>query len=392
MYKFGQEELEAIAKVLEAGWLFRYGGEQNTLRQVEQFEEGFAERMQVPHAVAVTSGTAALICSLVGLGIGPGDEVIVPGYTFIATAAAVVNVGAVPVIAEVDETLTMDVQDARKKITPHTKAIIPVHMTGIPCNLESILALAREHRLYVIEDACQAVGGAYRGQPLGSMGDAGAFSLNFYKIIGVGEGGAAITHDPVVYDRMRLYHDCGVSFWGRDVGKASEVIPGINYRMSEVLGAFALVQLGRLNTFLDGMRPIKKGVYSAVRGALSPAPQNDADGDCGTTLHFQFDDAETAARYVAALGERDVGASRPINTGRHVYSNWEFIMNKTNVSPRWDVWGAPHYRGEVEYAPDMCPHTLDILGRTVAISTDPFWTEDEVSGLIARLLDAAEAI
>ena len=392
MYKYGQEELDAMAKVLEAGWLFRYGGEESTLRQVEQFETQFAERMQVPHAVAVTSGTAALICALVGLGIGPGDEVIVPGYTFIATAAAVVNAGAVPVIVEVDETLTLDLQDVRAKITPHTRAIIPVHMTGIPCDLEPILELAREHDLYVIEDACQAIGGSYKGQPLGSMGHAGAFSLNFYKIIGVGEGGAAITRDRGVFDRMRMYHDCGVSFWGRNDGLASDVIPGINYRMSEVLGAFALVQLGRLNSFLDGMRPIKKDVYDAVRGALSPAPQNDADGDCGTTLHFQFGDTETAVRFEDALNERGVGASRPINTGRHVYSNWEFIMNKTNVSPNWDVWGAPHYGGDVEYAPDMCPNTLDILARTVAIPTDPFWTPEEVGGLIARLLDAAEAI
>ena len=173
-------------------------------------------------------------------------------------------------------------------------------MTGIPCNLEPILELAREHDLYVIEDACQAIGGSYKGQPLGSMGDAGAFSLNFYKIIGVGEGGAAITRDRAVYDRMRMHHDCGVSFWGRKDGVASDVIPGINYRMSEVLGAFALVQLGRLDSFLAGMQPIKKNVYQAVRGALSPAPQNDADGDCGTTLHFQFDATEAAVRFEAA--------------------------------------------------------------------------------------------
>jgi dTDP-4-amino-4,6-dideoxygalactose transaminase len=392
MYKFGQEELEAIARVLEAGWLFRYGGEQVTLRQVEQFEAGFAERMQVPHAIAVTSGTAALICALAGLGIGPGDEVIVPGYTFIATAAAVVNAGAVPVIVEVDETLTMDAQDVRNKITPHTRAIIPVHMTGIPCDLGAILELAREHDLCVIEDACQAIGGSYKGQPLGSIGHAGAFSLNFYKIIGVGEGGAAITRDRTVFDRMRMHHDCGVSFWGENDGVTSDLIPGINYRMSEVLGAFALVQLGRLDSFLAGMQPIKKSVYQAVRGALLPAPQNDVDGDCGTTLHFQFDTTETAARFEALLEERGVGASRPINTGRHVYANWEFIMNKSNVCPNWDVWGAPHYTGDVAYAPDMCPKTLDILARTVAISTDPFWTPEQISHLVARLLDAAEAI
>lgn len=392
MYKFGQEELEAIARVLEAGWLFRYGGEKTSLHQVEQFEAAFAERMGVPYAVAVTSGTAGLVCALAGLGIGPGDEVIVPGYTFIATAAAVVDVRAVPVIVEVDETLTMDVQDVRSKITPHTRAIIPVHMTGIPCDLDPILELAREHDLVVIEDACQAVGGSYKGRPLGSMGDAGAFSLNFYKIIGVGEGGTAITRDRTVYDRMRMHHDCGVSFWGKSDETQAAIIPGINYRMSEVLGAFALVQLGRLDSFLAGMQSVKKDVYRAVGSALTPAPQNDAEGDCGTTLHFQFDAVETAIRFETLLNERGAGASRPINTGRHVYSNWEFVMNKTNVCPNWDAWGAPHYTGSVEYAPDMCPNTLDILARTVAIATDPFWTEREVGGLVDRVLGAAKEL
>ncbi|MBN1139279.1 MAG: DegT/DnrJ/EryC1/StrS family aminotransferase [Anaerolineae bacterium] len=392
MYKFGQEELEAMGKVLEAGWLFRYGGEKVSLRQVEQFESNLAARMGVPYAVAVTSGTAGLVCALVGLGIGPGDEVIVPGYTFIATAAAVVDVRAVPVIVEVDETLTMDVRDVRAKITPHTKAIIPVHMTGIPCNLGPILELAREHGLAVIEDACQAVGGSYRGQPLGSMGDAGVFSLNFYKIIGVGEGGAAITRDRTVYDRMRMHHDCGVSFWGKTDDIASEFIPGINYRMSELLGAFALVQLGRLDSFLAGMQPIKKGIYRAVRDVLSPAPQNDADGDCGTTLHFQFGTAEQAVRFETLLNARGVGASRPINTGRHVYSNWEFVMNKRNVCPQWDVWGGPHYQGAVDYAADMCPRTLDILARTVAIGTNPFWSDEQVEGLVETLRGAAKEL
>lgn len=392
MYKFGQEELEAIGRVLESGWLFRYGGEGKTLRQVEQFEQRWAERMQVPYAVAVTSGTAALICALVGLGIGPGDEVIIPGYTFIATAAAVIEVRAVPVIAEIDATLTLDVEDVRRKITPHTRAIIPVHMAGIPCNLDPILQLAREHNLYVIEDACQAIGGSYRGRPLGSLGDAGAYSLNYYKIIGVGEGGVAVTHDRTVFDRMRMHHDCGVSFWGDNQDTQIPFIPGVNYRMNEVLGAFALVQLGRLDSFLNGMRPIKKRVYQAITGALSPAPQNDADGDCGTTLHIQFDDAETAARFEAALQERDVDAGRPINTGRHVYANWEFVLNRANVSPKWDVWSPPHYTGKATYSKDMCPNTLDILSRTVAIPTDPFWTDEQVSDLIARLLDAAESL
>jgi 8-amino-3,8-dideoxy-alpha-D-manno-octulosonate transaminase len=392
MYKFGQEEKDAIGKVIDLGWLFRYAEDSPTLRQVEQFEERFAERMQVPYAVAVTSGTAALVCGLAGLGIGPGDEVIVPGYTFIATASAVVDARAVPIIAEIDETLTLDVRDVREKITPRTRAIIPVHMSGIPCDLDPILELAREHGLYVIEDACQAVGGAYRERPLGSMGDVGAFSLNFYKIIGTGEGGVAITKDDTVYQRIRMYHDDGVEFRGINEQFDVPYIPGVNYRMSELLGAFALVQLGRLDGFLAGMRPIKRGVYNAVEGTLRPAPQNDAAGDCGTTLHFQFDTAEAAIRFEHLLDERGVYASRPIDSGRHVYSNWEFIMRKTSICDPGCAWDCPHYRAKVEYAPDMCPNTLDILSRTVAISTDPFWTQGEVGSLTDKLLDAAQAM
>jgi 8-amino-3,8-dideoxy-alpha-D-manno-octulosonate transaminase len=392
VYRFDEEEKEAVWRVIESGWLFRYDGDQANLRQVDQFETQFAQRMGVPHAVAVTSGTAALICALAGLGIGPGDEVIVPGYTFIATAAAVVDARAVPIIAEIDETLTIDVDDVRAKITPRTKAIIPVHMAGIPANLGPILDLAAEHDLYVIEDACQAVGGSYHGEPLGSLGDVGAFSLNFYKIIGVGEGGAAITSNRMTYERMRMHHDTGVGFWGDSIPREIPRIPGVNYRMNELLGAFALVQLRRLDGFVDRMRAIKKRVYAAVEGAPRPAPQNDLDGDCGTTLHFQFGGVEQAVRFEQLLQERGIDASRPINTGRHVYSNWEFIMTKTNICDPGCAWNCPHYSGNAQYAPDMCPNTLDILARTVGISTSPFWEPPEINALTDQLLGAAQAV
>lgn len=392
MYKFDQEEKEAIWRVIESGWLFRYGGQETNQHQVDQFEEQFAARMQVPYAVAVTSGTAALISALAGLGIGPGDEVIVPGYTFIATASAVVDARAVPIIAEVDETLTIDVEDVRKKITPRTKAIIPVHMAGIPCNLDAIVDLAREFNLYVIEDACQAVGGSYHGRPLGSIGDAGAFSLNFYKIIGTGEGGVAITKDRMVYERMRMYHDTGVSFWGSNLPQDVPAMPGINYRMNELLGAFALVQLKRLDGLVENMRAIKKRIYQAVEGSPQPAPQNDPEGDCGTTLHFQFRSVQEAVRYEERLRERGVSATRPIDTGRHVYANWEFIMNKATICDSGCAWDCPHYKGDAQYSPDMCPQTLDVLSRTVGVSTNPFWEPDEVNALTDKLISAAASI
>jgi 8-amino-3,8-dideoxy-alpha-D-manno-octulosonate transaminase len=392
VYKFDQEEKEAIWRVIESGWLFRYGGQEANLHQVDQFEQQFAARMHVPHAVAVTSGTAALICALAGLGIGPGDEVIIPGYTFIATAAAVVDARAVPVIAEIDETLTIDPEDVRAKITPRTRAIIPVHMAGIPANLGPILDLAAEHDLHVIEDACQAVGGSYHAQPLGSLGDVGAFSLNFYKIIGVGEGGIAVTRDRIVHERMRMHHDTGVSFWGADIPADVPCIPGVNYRMNELLGAFALVQLKRLDGFVANMRAIKQRIYGAVEGTPRPAPQNDPDGDCGTNVHFQFSSAEEASLFERLLGEQGVSASRPINTGRHVYSNWEFIMSKTNICDPGCAWDCPHYASHVEYAPDMCPNTLDILARTVTVGVSPFWEPDQVNVLTDHLVEAAACL
>ena len=158
------------------------------------------------------------------------------------------------------------------------------------------------------------------------------------------------------------------------------------------MGAFALVQVSRLDGFLAGTRPIKQGVYKAVEGTLCPAPQNDAEGNCGTTLHFQFDTAEAAIRFEHLLDERGVYASRPIDSGRHVYSNWEFIMRKTSICDPGCAWDCPHYKAKVEYAPDMCPNTLEILSRTVAISTDPFWTQDKVDSLTDNILDAAQAM
>jgi dTDP-4-amino-4,6-dideoxygalactose transaminase len=258
--------------------------------------------------------------------------------------------------------------------------------------MDAIMDVANRHGLYVIEDACQAIGGSYRGVPLGSRGEAGAFSLNFYKIIGTGEGGAAIAKDRIIYERMRMHHDAGVSFWGSNIPADIPCIPGVNYRLNEIMGAFALVQLTRLDGLVTSMRTIKDRIYRAVEGWPRPAPQNDPQGDCGTTLHFQFESAEMARLYEQRLAERNIPASRPINTGRHVYSNWEFIMRKTNICEPGCAWDCPHYNGHIEYAPDMCPDTLDILSRTVGISTDPFWKPHEVNELTDALCDVARSL
>ena len=163
--------------------------------------------MGATYGLAVTSGTAALICGLVGLGIGPGDEVILPAFTWIASASAVVAVGAVPILAEVDDSLTLDPEDVEARITPYTKAILPVHMRGLPCKMDELMTVARKRNLKVLEDSAQADGASYKGRRVGSIGDAGAFSLQFNKILTSGEGGMVITSDQAVYERAVMFHD-----------------------------------------------------------------------------------------------------------------------------------------------------------------------------------------
>ena len=202
-----QEEEAAVLEVLRKKRLFRYYGPAEGPSTAAELEKAFAAHMGTRHALAVTSGTAALICALQGIGVGPGDEVIVPAYTWIASAEAVLAVGAVPVIAEIDETLSLDPEDVERKVSPYTKAIMPVHMRGTPCDMDALMDVARRYDLKVIEDTAQADGASYKGKRLGSMGDVGCFSLQFNKIITSGEGGMVITNDENVWKRAVMFHD-----------------------------------------------------------------------------------------------------------------------------------------------------------------------------------------
>src|SRR6201996_1863429 len=206
MYVAGEEEIEAIAKIIRSGALFRY----RDGSECERFEKRYAKDLGVKHFALAASGTYGLAAGLVGLGIGPGDEVLVPAHTYMATATAVLAVGAIPVIVDIDETITISPKAIRAAVGPHTKAIIPVHMWGATCDMDAIMGLAHEHNLFVLEDCCQGVGGSYKGRKLGSIGHAGAFSFNYYKNITSGEGGGLATNDPKLAERARCAIDpCG---------------------------------------------------------------------------------------------------------------------------------------------------------------------------------------
>ena len=390
MYIIGDEEVDAVRRVIESGQLFRYRGGEGG--ETDLFEAAWSEKIGVKHAIAVTSGTAALTCGLVGFGVGPGDEVIVPGYTFMATAAAVLAVGAVPIIAEIDESLGLDAADVEKKINPRTKAIIPVHMRGLPANMDAIMAVANKHGVKVLEDACQADGGSYKGKRLGSIGHAGGFSFNHFKIITCGEGGAVVTDDEDTYYRALVHHDSGSVF--RDHASAVRIpfFVGWNFRMNEILAAILRVQVTRLDGILAKLRAEKRLMMEELANetAFRLSPVNDIEGDCGVTLGMLFDTEAEARGFGSRLEELGVGCGSPYDSGIHVYWNWEPIMNQSGAHhPMRDAYKLTDVK--YEYSTDMCPNTKNILARTICIDTSLNRSKDDLMSVIRRVKKAASS-
>jgi dTDP-4-amino-4,6-dideoxygalactose transaminase len=386
--EIGEEEIAMVTAALRSRRLFRFNRQEED-SYVGRFERGFRGLTGTRHALALNSGTSALICGLVGLGVSSGDEVIVPAYTYVATAAAVLAVRAFPVIAEIDASLTLDPADVERKITPRTRAIIPVHMRGIPCRMDELLAIARRHGLQVLEDCAQANGGSYRGRPLGSLGHAGAFSLQQFKIITAGEGGAMTTDDTVVHERAACYHDAAYAMWRRLEDRPVGIPPflGENYRMSELNGALALAQLGKRAGILARLRAIKRRFRSGIADLPGIRLQDvpDPDGDCGTSLVFFAGSSGRAKDIAAGLRAQGMSAGSLFDKGipdRHVYYHWDYIMERRTP----DAYGSPWTGGErpcqVEYRPGMCPATDDLLARTVSIPFTQVMSDAHVESCI----------
>ena len=386
MYRIGQEEIEAIPRVINSGDLFKING---GAQECMHFEEELNEKLNVEYALLMTSGCAALTSALIGMGVGPGDEVIVPAYTYIATAIAVTSTGAVPVIAEVDESLTLDPDDFEKKISPNTKAVIPVHIQGFPSDMKKICQIAKKHNIMVLEDACQADGGSFLGKRLGTIGDAGAFSFNFFKVITAGEGGALVTDNRTIYERGLIYHDSSaIAYFGNQLDGISEPqFCGSEFRVSEFTGAIMRQQLKKLDPILSDLRRNKKYLMEKLCGTYKFIRSNDIGGDCGTTLPFFFDTADEAVSFKAKADAAGYGGTRPIDTGKHVYSNWTPIMEKRGAfNPKFDPFKMVENQGlQTDYSPDMCPRTLDLLSRAVYIGVNPNMDKDALDCMISKL-------
>jgi 8-amino-3,8-dideoxy-alpha-D-manno-octulosonate transaminase len=405
-YEIGELEKQSVIEVINDKYLFRYYGPANIESRVKKFEEEFAAKIGVNYGLATNSCTSALIASLIALGVGPGDEVIVPGYTFFASCACIVAAKAVPVIVEVDDSLTMDPEDFERKITPRTRVVIAVHMRGVPCDMNRILAIAKRHNIKVLEDVAQATGGSYMGKRLGGIGDMGAFSFQYHKIITAGEGGMVTTNDERLIDRSMAYHDTAACWRpGGPAGRFAkaryegELFPGVNYRMSELTGAVLRAQLTRLDDLLERMKSNKNHIKNAVSDikGLEFRRLNDVAGDTGIVLIFYLASAELAGRFATALNAEGVGASSLHNKSVpdwHVYSHWDMILNKWTSTPDGCPYTCPHYLekgGKIEYSPEMNPKTLDLLSRSIHIDIPPQLSKDDCDMIAEAIIKVANA-
>lgn len=390
---FGAEEKAQVLEVLDSGVLFRYefAAQRNNVWKVLEFERAFAAYTGAAHAQAVTSGSAALKVALTALGVGAGDEVITQGFTFVATWEAILDCGAIPVFTEIDMTLNMDPADLEKKITPRTKAIIPVHMMGAQARIEEIKAIADRHNIPVLEDTAQAAGGRLRGKHLGSFGAVGTFSFDSVKTMTTGEGGMCITSDPALWQRMSEYQDHGHDHVPNPGGRGGEGRPfiGFNFRMMEIQGAIGLAQLAKLDGIVAAQKKNKQ-FFQEAAGVLPGVVFReilDPEGDSATFISFLLPDKDRARAVNQVLREEGVGAVNWSENGWHYYPNWEHLLEgKTPCANGWPF--NAHGKRRVIYDPQALPNSSAILERTLTYQV-PIILAEEQKSKIANALKKA---
>jgi dTDP-4-amino-4,6-dideoxygalactose transaminase len=360
------EEARELMEVIESRELSRYRFDDDGTAQpskVYLFERALEAMTRTRHCLGMNSCTSALLVGMWAAGIGPGDEVIVPGYTFIASIASIAYAGAVPVLAEIDDSLLIDPEDARRKISSRTKAILAVHMMGAPCDMQALGRLAQEHQLLLIEDCAQAGGALYMGQSLGSFGAFGAFSLNVFKTFTAGDGGVLLTSETELYERAFAIHDHGARPLRVGVADASSFL-GLNFRMHELTGAVAGAQLKKLPAILSRLRENKAKLLAAI-GEVPGARErviHDREGECATALVYTFETAEMARAVARSLGTITLSDS-----GKHNYANMSQLRRRAMPVGR-HPFACHEHALTSSYEPGQLARTDDLLARSVALS------------------------
>jgi 8-amino-3,8-dideoxy-alpha-D-manno-octulosonate transaminase len=387
------DEIAAVSAVLRDRTLFRYHSPR-TPQRVSEFEGAVSDAFAVPYVLATSSGTAALRCALAALGVGCGDEVVVPAFTFIATVSAVVAASAVPVFAEVDDTLTLDPDDVATKITPRTRAIVPVHLENAAADMDALVAVAASRGCAVLEDAAQALGATYHGRALGTIGTVGACSLQATKNITTGEGGLVLTADEDLYVRAARYHDQGGQFVTQYRGSRGPdhgaPFMGDNLRMTEIAGALGCVQLRRLQPLLDAMRTTCRRVHDAIGAVdgLQPRRLPDPEGAGGSSLTWFGPDAAVARRFVAALRAEGIPAAQ-MYEGEPVYMN-DALRERRTASMRGGPW---HCAQHPWYGADAhCPRTEQLVARSITVAIGATWSPDDCADVATAVHKVAGAL
>ncbi|MHC4173932.1 MAG: DegT/DnrJ/EryC1/StrS family aminotransferase [Planctomycetota bacterium] len=373
---FDKHEAEALLEVLESRSPFRFSGPVKPTK-VLHFEENFAKRMGTRFAVGVTSGTAALDCAVTGLGIGPGDEVIVPAYTWWSNYTCVVQAGALPVFADIDRTFNLDPKDFERKITPRTKAVMAVHLLGGPCDMDPVMETARKRGVAVLEDCAQCVGGSYRGKKLGAIGEVGIYSFQVNKMITSGEGGALVTNDPVIYERAARFHHMGVIhqvFLDRVGPSQVQTFAGENFRMSEFTGAVLGAQLSKLDLMVAQLRGNAEAIRSGIKNlpSIRLRRRPDPQGDIGYGVYFEMKDKAVRDRCIRELRKRKVPASTL--TGSVLLPIAESVINKRTRHRDWPSFNSPQGK-KIKYGPDSAAQTLEIFDRFVQVRVGVKYTQ-----------------
>ncbi|MCP4052840.1 MAG: DegT/DnrJ/EryC1/StrS family aminotransferase [Mesoflavibacter sp.] len=376
---FGEAERKEAQDVLDSGILMRYGFDamRNGHYKAKSLEEELQSTLQVKHAQLVTNGTAAVSASLAIAGVGAGDEVIVPCFTFVASFEAIMMLGAIPVLVDIDDTLTLSPEAVKKAITPKTKAIMPVHMCGSMADLDALKEICDDNNLILAEDACQAVGGTYKGKYLGTYGDVGSLSFDFVKTITCGEGGAVLTNNPEFAKHADQFSDHGHDHVGNDRGAESHPVLGYNFRISELNAAVGLAQVRRLKDFIA----VQKKNYTTLREALSEIEEvtfrtvPEGGEESYAFLNFFLPNLDTARKVIASFKEKGVDACF------HYYdNNWHYVRKWEHLK---DIKTLYPVSKEVKEGLSYLKHkTFDqsdhFIGRNISCLIKLSWTEAEV--------------
>ena len=391
---FGPEERKEVNDVLETGIMMRYGfdGPRKGVWKAKELEAAISEKIGCKYTQLVSSGTAALTTALASLGIGAGDEVIMPTFTFVASFEVILSVGAVPVLVDVDETLTLDPQAVRRAITPRTKCIMPVHMCGAMSDIDALMAICKEHNLILLEDACQSFGGKYKGKYLGTIGHAGAFSFDFVKTITLAEGGAVVTNSQEIYTKCDGYSDHGHDHKGVDRGADLHPFIGYNFRISELHAAVGLAQIRKLDKFLA----IQQKNHSQLKAILSTAPEvsfrtiPDPSGDTHTFLSWFLPTEEMARGVVAELKQQGVLAGNFywFDNNWHYFRNWDHLRQLATLNNLNDA----QRKALISLDPAGYPASDKVMSRCISTAISLLWTEEQTKEKAEKIVAAIKKV